>query len=109
MARDPAQLTSTSEPDAMRLVTAYSDTTWCNFRHHQWAAQMERLLAREREAVWAELMGLRLQYSTLQRSVEMLHNYQEDMTRALEWQEENNVQEDDLLLLCDPSLPSNDN
>ncbi|KAG6893843.1 hypothetical protein C0993_000177, partial [Termitomyces sp. T159_Od127] len=47
----------------------------------------------EREAVQAELMGLHLWYSTLQRSVEMLCNYQEDMTQALEWQEENNVQE----------------
>ncbi|KAG6875842.1 hypothetical protein C0993_007144 [Termitomyces sp. T159_Od127] len=72
------------------------------------AAHMERLLEREREAVWAELMGLRLQYSTLRQSIEMLRDYQEDVTQALEWQEENNVQEDDLLPLCNSSLPSND-
>ncbi|KAG6882886.1 hypothetical protein C0993_008788 [Termitomyces sp. T159_Od127] len=71
------------------------------------AAQMERILAREREAVWAELMGLCLQYSMLRWSVKTLCDYQEDMTRALEWQEENNVQEGDLLPLHDPSLPSN--
>ncbi|KAG6892238.1 hypothetical protein C0993_004470, partial [Termitomyces sp. T159_Od127] len=54
---------------------------------------MERVLEREREAVRAELMGLRLRYLTLWRSVETLRNYQEDVTQALEWQEENNVQE----------------
>ncbi|KAG6894626.1 hypothetical protein C0993_011130 [Termitomyces sp. T159_Od127] len=72
------------------------------------AAQMERILAREREAVRAELMGLHLQYLMLQWSMEMLCNYQEDMTQALEWQEENNIQEGDLLPLRNPSLPSND-
>ncbi|KAG6858672.1 hypothetical protein C0993_005272, partial [Termitomyces sp. T159_Od127] len=54
---------------------------------------MERVLEREREAVQVELMGLRLRYSTLWRSVETLRNYQEDVMQALEWQEENNVQE----------------
>ncbi|KAG6898865.1 hypothetical protein C0993_003448 [Termitomyces sp. T159_Od127] len=73
-----------------------------------WAAQMERLLAWEREAVQAELMGLCLQYSTLWQSVEMLCNYQEDVTQVLEWQQENNVQKGDLLPLRDSSLPSND-
>ncbi|KAG6864761.1 hypothetical protein C0993_008552 [Termitomyces sp. T159_Od127] len=42
------------------------------------------------------------------RSVEMLHDYQEDVTQALDWQEENNVQEGDLLPLHKPSLPSDD-
>ncbi|KAG6894691.1 hypothetical protein C0993_010981, partial [Termitomyces sp. T159_Od127] len=60
-------------------------------RMRAWAAQMERILEREQEAVWAELMGLRLRYLTLRRSVEMLCNYQEDVTQALEWQEENNI------------------
>ncbi|KAG6863545.1 hypothetical protein C0993_011138, partial [Termitomyces sp. T159_Od127] len=69
------------------------------------AVQMERILEQEREAVRAELMGLRLQYLTLRRSVETLHDYQEDVTQALEWQEENNVQEGDLLPLRDRSLP----
>ncbi|KAG6866780.1 hypothetical protein C0993_007417 [Termitomyces sp. T159_Od127] len=72
------------------------------------AAQIERLLAKEREAVRAELMGLYLQYSMLWQSVETLCNYQEDVTQALEWQEENNVQEGDLLSLRNPSLPSDD-
>ncbi|KAG6875905.1 hypothetical protein C0993_006842 [Termitomyces sp. T159_Od127] len=76
-------------------------------RMRAWAAQMERLLKREREAVQVELMGLRLQYSTLWRSVEMLCDYQEDVTRALEWQEKNNIQEGDLLHLRDSSLPFN--
>ncbi|KAG6895584.1 hypothetical protein C0993_009416 [Termitomyces sp. T159_Od127] len=75
-------------------------------RMRAWTAQIERLLERERKAVWAELMGLRLQYSMLQRSMEMLRDYQEDVMHMLEWQEENNVQEGDLLLLHDPSLPS---
>ncbi|KAG6883027.1 hypothetical protein C0993_008242 [Termitomyces sp. T159_Od127] len=77
-------------------------------RMKAWTAQIERLLEQEREAVWVELMGLRLQYLTLQRSVETLHDYQGDVTQALEWQEENNVQEGDLLPLCDSSLPSDD-
>ncbi|KAG6863934.1 hypothetical protein C0993_009841 [Termitomyces sp. T159_Od127] len=72
------------------------------------AAHMKRILEREREAVWAELMGLCLRYSTLQWSVEMLCDYQEDVTQALEWQEENNIQEGDLLPLRDSSLPSDD-
>ncbi|KAG6895220.1 hypothetical protein C0993_009908 [Termitomyces sp. T159_Od127] len=77
-------------------------------RMRGWAAYMERILEREREAVRAELMGLRLRYSTLQQSVEMLHDYQEDVMQALEWQEENNIQEGDLLPLRDSSLPSDD-
>ncbi|KAG6875555.1 hypothetical protein C0993_008584 [Termitomyces sp. T159_Od127] len=72
------------------------------------ATQIERLLEQEREAVQAELMGLHLWYSMLRRSVEMLCNYQEDITQALEWQEENNIQEGDLLPLHDSSLPSDD-
>ncbi|KAG6892260.1 hypothetical protein C0993_004319, partial [Termitomyces sp. T159_Od127] len=72
------------------------------------AAQMERILEQEREAVWVELMGLCLRYSTLRWSVETLCDYQEDVTQALEWQEENNVQEGDLLPLRDPSLPPDD-
>ncbi|KAG6875974.1 hypothetical protein C0993_006474 [Termitomyces sp. T159_Od127] len=75
-------------------------------RMRAWAAHMERLLEREREAVWAELMGLHLRYSTLQRSIEMLCDYQKDVMQALEWQEENNVQEGDLLSLHNSSLPS---
>ncbi|KAG6883988.1 hypothetical protein C0993_002286 [Termitomyces sp. T159_Od127] len=77
-------------------------------RMRVWAAHMERVLVGEREAVRAELMDLCLRYSTLAQSVEMLYDYQEDITCALEWQEENNVQEGDLLLLHNPSLPSND-
>ncbi|KAG6883572.1 hypothetical protein C0993_005397, partial [Termitomyces sp. T159_Od127] len=77
-------------------------------RMEAWAAQMERLLEQERKAVRAELMGLHLRYSTLWQSVETLHDYQEDVTQALEWQEENNVQEGDLLPLCDLSLPFDD-
>ncbi|KAG6882476.1 hypothetical protein C0993_010416, partial [Termitomyces sp. T159_Od127] len=72
------------------------------------AAHMERILEQEREAVQRELMGLRLQYSTLWRSVETLRDYQENVTHALEWQEENNIQEGDLLPLHDSSLPSDD-
>ncbi|KAG6884199.1 hypothetical protein C0993_000455 [Termitomyces sp. T159_Od127] len=72
------------------------------------ATQIKRILEREREAVRVELMGLHLRYSTLWRSVEMLCNYQEDVMQALEWQEENNIQEGDLLPLRDPSLPPND-
>ncbi|KAG6863583.1 hypothetical protein C0993_010965 [Termitomyces sp. T159_Od127] len=72
------------------------------------AAHMERILEREREAVWVELMGLRLWYSMLRRSVEILRDYQEDVTQVLEWQEENNIQEGDLLPLHDSSLPSDD-
>ncbi|KAG6892746.1 hypothetical protein C0993_003095, partial [Termitomyces sp. T159_Od127] len=71
------------------------------------ATHMERILEREREAVRVELMGL-LWYLTLQWSVETLRNYQEDVTQALEWQEENNIQEGDLLPLHDSSLPSDD-
>ncbi|KAG6883777.1 hypothetical protein C0993_003876 [Termitomyces sp. T159_Od127] len=78
-------------------------------RMRAWAAQMERLLVWEKEAVQVELMGLHLWYSTLRQSVEMLCNYQEDMTRALKWQEENNVQEGGLLPFRNSSLPSNDN
>ncbi|KAG6876278.1 hypothetical protein C0993_004463 [Termitomyces sp. T159_Od127] len=48
------------------------------------AAHMERVLAREREVVQAELMGLCLQYLTLGQSVETLHNYQKKVTQALE-------------------------
>ncbi|KAG6875557.1 hypothetical protein C0993_008578 [Termitomyces sp. T159_Od127] len=50
--------------------------------------------------------GLVLQYSTLRWK--MLRDYQEDVMRVLEWQEENNVQEGDLLPLRDTSLPSDD-
>ncbi|KAG6895182.1 hypothetical protein C0993_009952 [Termitomyces sp. T159_Od127] len=77
-------------------------------RMRAWAAQMERILEWEREAVRVELMGLRLRYSTLRWSVETLHDYQEDVMQALEWQEENNIQEGDLLPLRDPSLPPDD-
>ncbi|KAG6864011.1 hypothetical protein C0993_009655 [Termitomyces sp. T159_Od127] len=42
------------------------------------------------------------------RSVETLRDYQGDVTQALEWQEENNIQEGDLLPLRDSSLPSDD-
>ncbi|KAG6883445.1 hypothetical protein C0993_006140 [Termitomyces sp. T159_Od127] len=77
-------------------------------RMRVWATQIERLLAREREAVQVELMSLCLWYSMLRQSVEILRDYQEDVMRALEWQEENNIQEGDLLPLHDSSLPSND-
>ncbi|KAG6898481.1 hypothetical protein C0993_006578 [Termitomyces sp. T159_Od127] len=62
-----------------------------------WATQIERILVRKREAVQVKLMGLHLWYSTLRQSVETLCNYQEDMMQVLEWQEENNIQEGDLL------------
>ncbi|KAG6863488.1 hypothetical protein C0993_011305, partial [Termitomyces sp. T159_Od127] len=77
-------------------------------RMRAWAIQMERILARKREAVKAELMGLRLQYLMLRQSMETLHDYQEDVMQVLEWQEENNVQKGDLLPLRDPSLPFDD-
>ncbi|KAG6895898.1 hypothetical protein C0993_008999 [Termitomyces sp. T159_Od127] len=69
--------------DLAHLVVPLQPATFLERMRAQ-AAHMERLLEREREAVQVELMGLHLQYSTLQRSVETLHDYQEDVTQALE-------------------------